>query len=240
MAQRFLIGLLTAYCLLPPSNSITPGSDDDEAGSPKAALQALNEFIGEWKGSGGPEKRRVERGESWDETVSWSWKFKGNDAWLTMQVKNGRYLKSGELRYLPDQKKYQLTATDKDNKKRIFAGANKDGYLILERLDSDNQETQRITMNSAGDGVRFIYRYAHKPQGRTLFTKDYLVACTKVGESLASSAKKNECPVSGGLGTIAVSHNGTTYYVCCGGCRDAFNENPEKYIKEFEAKKKKK
>jgi len=28
-----------------------------------------------------------------------------------------------------------------------------------------------------------------------------------------------------------------TYYVCCSGCRDAFNENPEKYIKEFNAKK---
>jgi YHS domain-containing protein len=32
---------------------------------------------------------------------------------------------------------------------------------------------------------------------------------------------------------------GVTYYVCCSGCRDAFNEDPEKYIKEYEAKKKK-
>jgi YHS domain-containing protein len=32
-------------------------------------------------------------------------------------------------------------------------------------------------------------------------------------------------------------HKGETYYVCCSGCRDAFNENPEKYITEFKAKK---
>src|SRR5437870_8233804 len=117
MSWRRSGAVLVSFLLI--AGPLTRGSDDEEDGSPKAALQALNEFIGEWKGSGGPEKRRVERGESWDETVSWSWKFKGNDAWLTMQVKNGRYLKSGELRYLPDQKKYQLTATDKDNKKRI-------------------------------------------------------------------------------------------------------------------------
>src|SRR5438445_7684983 len=114
-----------------------------------------------------------------------------------------------------------------------------DGYLFFDRPDLQSQETPRLTRNSAGDGVRFIYRYAHKPEGRTLFTKDYQVAFTKVGESLAAGEKKVECPVSGGLGTIAVSYNGKTYYVCCSGCRDAFNENPEKFVKEFEAKKKK-
>jgi len=33
--------------------------------------------------------------------------------------------------------------------------------------------------------------------------------------------------------------HGQTYYVCCGGCRDAFNENPAQIIKEYLAKKKK-
>ena len=31
-----------------------------------------------------------------------------------------------------------------------------------------------------------------------------------------------------------------TYYVCCGGCRDAFNDNPEKFIKEYNERKAKK
>ena len=42
--------------------------------------------------------------------------------------------------------------------------------------------------------------------------------------------------VSGGLGTIRVSFKGETYYVCCSGCRDAFNEDPQKYVKEYKAK----
>jgi len=33
-------------------------------------------------------------------------------------------------------------------------------------------------------------------------------------------------------------YKGVTYYVCCGGCRDAFNENPEKILKDYQARKK--
>ena len=32
--------------------------------------------------------------------------------------------------------------------------------------------------------------------------------------------------------TIAVSYKGKTYYVCCSGCRDLFNENPEAILAE--------
>jgi YHS domain-containing protein len=43
--------------------------------------------------------------------------------------------------------------------------------------------------------------------------------------------------VTGGLGKIQVSFGGNTYYVCCTGCRDAFNENPAKMIAEYKARK---
>ena len=36
---------------------------------------------------------------------------------------------------------------------------------------------------------------------------------------------------------VPLTYKGETFYVCCSGCRDAFNENPEKYVKEFKAKK---
>jgi hypothetical protein len=220
---------------------LSPLAAADDESSAKTALQALNDFIGDWKGSGAPEKRLPDPRDTWRETVSWGWRFKGNDVWLTMTVKGGKYLKSGELRYLPDKKRYQLTAVDAKDKKLTFEGTlSKDGRLILDRLDPATKDTQRLTMYTAADGVRFLYLYSHRPEDRTLFTKDYQVACTKEGESLAAKEKKIECVVSGGLGKTPVSYNGTTYYVCCSGCLDAFKENPEKYVKEFEAKKKKK
>ncbi len=216
-------------------------ADESPADVSKAALQALNDYIGNWKGAGGPDKPRPGPNDStWAETIAWSWRFKGDDAWLTFTVKDGKYLRGGEVRYLSARKVYHLTATDAKKQTLEFDGKlDPKGYLVFERVDRASGETQQLTMNSAADGVRFIYRYATKPKGNTLFTRRYLVAATKEGESLGAAAKKNECVVTGGLGTIPVTYRGETFYVCCTGCRDAFNEDPAKFIKEFQEKKKK-
>ena len=95
-------------------------------------------------------------------------------------------------------------------------------------------------MNTAAEGVRFIYRMAHKEDGSQLYHKDFLVQATREGEALGPTESKNICVVSGGLGKIQVSYKGETFWVCCSGCADAFKENPEKYIAEFKAKKGKK
>jgi hypothetical protein len=214
---------------------------DDVADPNRAALQVLNDYIGRWKGTGGPDKTRPGPNDpTWSETIDWSWRFKGDDAWLNFAVKDGKHLIGGELRYLPAKKVYQLAAVDAKKEKREFEGRlDPKGYLILERTDKASGETQQLTMNLAGDGLRFIYRYATRPRGSTLFTKQYMVAASKEGESLGAAAKKNECVVTGGLGTIPVTYMGETFYVCCSSCRDAFNEDPAKFVKEYKAKKKK-
>src|SRR5262249_54923940 len=119
-------------------------ADDEEASTTKEALQALNEFIGDWRGSGPPEKVRPEPRETWQETVSWSWRFKGDDASLVMNVKNGKHVKGGELRYLPAKKRYQFTAADKDGQKLVYEGQLKGGYLTLERKDPATKELQQL------------------------------------------------------------------------------------------------
>ena len=230
IACAALLGLVGAAVLADDKKT-------EEPSSPKAALQALNDFIGDWKGNGSPEKVKPASKELWNESLKWSWRFKGDDAWLVLEIKDGKYFKGGELRYLPEKKLYELTMLDKSDNKQVFEGDIKNDVLTLERTDPQTKETQQIKMNTAADGIRFLYYFAHKSEGKTLYVKDYLVASTKEGESIGAKEKKNECIVSGGLGTIAVSYKGQTFYVCCSGCRDAFNENPEKYIKEYEAKK---
>jgi hypothetical protein len=234
MYDRMLVFRLIAFLLI-----VQPlwAAEDATPASAKEALQAINDFIGTWKGNGAPEQRRPDPKAMWSETVDWAWRFKGDDAWLTINIKNGRFFQSGELHYQPDKKNYRLDAVTKEGKKLVFAGELKDGVLTLDRANLEKKETQRLRMNLAAEGVRFIYCYERKPDGRTLFIRDYMVACTREGESLGARENKKECIITGGLGTLAVSFKGVTYYVCCSGCRDAFNENPEKYIKEFNAKK---
>ena len=233
--MKRLLAFALILCLPAVALGAEPSADKAEV---KEALQALQDFIGEWQASGSPDKPRIDpRDPTWKETLSWAWRFKGDDAWLTLRVKDGKILKSGEMRYLPDKKVYLLTATDPDGKKLVFEGQLKGETLTLERVDPDTKATRQIKMNTAAEGVRFIYRVAHKDKGTTLWKKDYMVACTREGESLGKTEKKNECVVSGGVGTMPVSYKGETYYVCCSGCADAFKENPEKYINEYKAKK---
>ncbi len=231
LALGFLLGLIG---LVVPA----PAADSTDKAASKEALQELQDFIGGWKGNGGPDKPRPSpRDPVWSENVSWSWRFKGDDAWLTMTVKDGKIFKSGEMRYLPDKKLYQLTTTDKDGKKAVFEGQIKSETLTLTHVDPATKVTRQIQMNTAAEGVRFIYRVAHKDKGSTIWKKDYVVACTKEGESLGKAEKKNICVVSGGVGTMPISYKGETYYVCCSGCAEAFKETPEKYIAEYKAKK---
>src|SRR6516225_1378708 len=94
LALGFLLGLIA---LAVPA---TAADDDDDKAAAKEALKELQDFIGGWKGNGGPDKPRPgPRDTVWSEKVSWSWRFKGDDAWLTMAVKDGKVFKAGELRY---------------------------------------------------------------------------------------------------------------------------------------------
>jgi hypothetical protein len=233
--RLFGLALLLGVVALP-----VLAAEKDERATKLEALKAFNDYVGDWNGTGGPPRAKPGSKDFWTETVNWGWKFKGDDAWLQMKIKDGKYFKGGELRYLTDKKKYELTLTDVKDKKLVYEGEVKDEVFTLQRVDADTKDTHKLTMNLAGDGVRLIYASAKKPAGKTMYVQEYEVACNKAGESLGPKERKNLCIVTGGLGKITVTYKGQTYYVCCGGCRDAFNDDPEKYIKEFEAKKKEK
>jgi hypothetical protein len=211
---------------------------DDKADPAKAkkALQDVGDFVGEWKGNA--EAKAGGKNTLWKENYSWSWKFKDADAWLALKFDGGKHFKSGELRYVPDKKIYRLTATDAADKEQVFEGELKKGRLELTRTDAKSGDVHKLTLNTAAEGVRFVLAYEVQTGGKGLYSTVYKSAANKEGESLAGGGKKAECIVTGGLGTIPVTYMGKTYTVCCGGCRDEFNENPKKYVEAFEKKKK--
>lgn len=228
-----IVGVVVMFGVAVMFHTATAGESADEV---REALQALQDYIGSWKGNGAAENDRT----LWKENTNWGWRFKGRDSWLTLDFLDSKHFKKGEMRYLPAREIYQLTLIDKTDKKLIFEGKLKKTALTLERKDPESKETQQLKMNMAGGGIRSIYTYSVKPENRTLYSKRWQVSFTKEGESFGTAEKKVECIVTGGLGTIPVSFNGVTYFVCCTGCRDAFNENPEKFVKEYLSKKKKK
>jgi hypothetical protein len=204
--------------------------------SSKEALRELNDLIGTWRGTGTPTGSRAEQQKGfWTETLTWEWQFKDADAWLKVAFEKSKNFTSGELRYLPAKDQFSLALRTPAKETMTFTGPYQNKVLSLER--SANGETQRLVFTLLHDN-RFLYRYEVRPPGKSLFIKQYGVGATREGVPFAGGDGKPECVVSGGLGTLPVTYMGKTYYVCCSGCRDEFKENPEKYIKEFEAKKK--
>jgi hypothetical protein len=208
--------------------------------TPREALQAFNDLIASWRVTCEPAGTREERRKGfWVEEVSWEWRFKGADAWLVASFQKSKYLSAAELHYLPEQDRFRLELTTTAKARQIFEGELSDHKLTLERHDEATKEDQRFVLTLLHFN-RFLYRWDTRSVGRTSYATVWQAGATKQGVDFASGDDGPECVVSGGLGTIPVMHNGKTYYVCCSGCRDAFRDEPEKYIKEFEARKKKK
>src|SRR5262249_23496450 len=137
--------------------------------------------------------------------------------------------------YLPDKDQFGLTLRTPGQELVTFVGPYKDKVLTLERQAKDQSE--RLVFTFLHDN-RFLYRSEVRAAGKALYVKKYSVGATKEGVAFAGGDGRPECIVSGGLGTTPVAYMGKTYYVCCSGCRDEFRENPEKYIKESEERKK--
>ena len=209
--------------------------------SPREALKPLNILVGSWKGTGTPEGTPDERQKGhWVETVTCEWQFKGDDAWLTLAFDKGKHFTRGEIRQVAGKDDVQLTVENIDKEKLTYTGALKGKQLTFEREVAATKLVERITFSLLHDN-RITYRLETRPAGGTLITRKYLVGMTKEGVPFVDvGPSERECIVSGGLGTMAVTYEGKTYYVCCSGCRDEFKANPAKYVAEFEAKKKKK
>jgi YHS domain-containing protein len=199
----------------------------------KKALQEVQDFIGLWNLEG--TQKTSTKTEAWKEKVSWGWKFKDGDAWITVSFGDegkGKYFTTGELKYNLEKKKYQLNLTGTDKTEQAFEGDTlRSGGLKMERKDAKTGDVYRLTLNTLADGVRFQMKFEKQDGGKGLFSSVFAMNGNKDGESIAGGSKKQECIVSGGAASIAVSYKGKTYFVCCTGCRDEFNANPEKYVK---------
>ena len=162
---------LLAPVLLAGIFAFTAPAADTKADSAKAkkALMEVGEFIGGWNLTG--ETKTTGKLTSWKEVATWSWKFKGDDSWINIEIKDGRFFTKGELKYLTAKKLYELTATDNDGKSQVYTGDFKKGKLALERKDEKTSDIQRLSFVTLSEGVRMAMQYetqAGGNGGRTL------------------------------------------------------------------------
>ncbi len=232
----------------PKKKSVPPEKQHDDV---KKALKPIQVVLGPWHAI-------IDKTKTYED-LQWVWDWKTDRAQpaLAMATKEeGAYFKTARLTYLVEDEKFQMTLTDKDGKQRVLQGiftaepADKPGedknqtpqrtYKLQLTETGDAKDRWQIVMNQQ-DNNRYLFELAQLRGSR--FVRFDTMASQREGTSFAlddSDFKEKTCVISQGLGTIQVSHKGKSYWVCCSGCKAAFEEDPDKWIAKFEAMQEKK
>jgi YHS domain-containing protein len=215
---------------------IAADSPTPEVAAQKADLGEFNALIGKWRGVGQP--RRGSNQGAWKEDAEWVWDFSDHGVAVRYDVSDGKLMKSARL--TSDGKKdFTLALTTPDDKIRTYRGKEQDGKLVLDTEKDEAGDMHRITVTRLNE-KRTLVLFEKRSGSQASFSRVAEVGYTREGTRLAGNSSNGpECIVTGGTGTIEVSYKGKTYYVCCTGCKQAFDDDPEGVIAEAEARHKK-
>ncbi len=236
---RTLLAVMAALFLLP--HAVLAGDEAPALAKDKQALAALQAYVGAWRGVGLP-KRGSNRG-AWTEGAEWSWKFEGGRASLECTLDDGRFYESLVVKPGEESDRFVLlaypTADEGDGEAapQRFTGTMGDDGFVVTADDAEGEEPARISVRLVAGGDRMLVLY-EKRVGDDAYARLAEVGSTRKGSSFAKNAAAGpECVVTGGLGTIAVEHEGKTYYVCCGGCKELFEEDPAGVLADYQQRK---
>lgn len=199
----------------------------------KAELSKVQAVVGEWKGVGQPQRGSTKG--SWTEESEWKWKFDKGVAELVFSANKSKYYLSGELAFVGGKKPFVLKAASGEQQATYQGALNADGSLTLDAVKAADDQPARITLRLVAGNDRMIL-LLEKKSGEA-FSRIAEVGATRKGSGFGKGATYIECIVTGGLGTIEVSHEGKTYHVCCTGCLEVFKEDPAGTVKEYLARK---
>lgn len=231
-----------------PATTTIPAFTRDDV---LAAMKPMQILRDKWNAIRQKSVGTQDAGEEW----TWIWDFRSQrqQPALVMTSPKGEYFREARLTYDPPSEKFLLATTDAEGKQRHYAG---DYSQPVEEVQGEDNKVHRVyklqlTQTDAADpkdqwqvvlnqqeNNRFLFELYRQRGGS--FQRFETISNQRQGTSFALSDSdygERTCVISGGLGTIAVSFQGKTYYVCCTGCQAAFNEEPARWIAEFEAKK---
>lgn len=210
-----------------------------ESSAKSAQIEALGPFnflVGEWRGVG--MRKRLSREGAWQEKAAGVWEITKAAAAVRLNVTNGQTLETARFGYDPESKQLTLTTREPVGAERQYRGRLNEKATVLETEPDDQKQVHRVTLTKLSDD-RFTLLFEKRAAGQSFSTRIAEVAYQRDGTKLAAADNSGPaCIVTGGKGTIPVTYQGKTYYVCCTGCRDAFNDDPEGVLAEAAKRKK--
>lgn len=208
-------------------------------------LQPLQVLLGQWRGT---TRREYENFKAVD-NHEWVWdlRTKPDQPALAIQSDKSPYIKTARLTWDTAQNRFMMTAVDPGGMTREFTGDFTDPVHEIVGSDDKLHKVFRLEFdqNDSGDNSeawqfafaqqennRYLLEVA-KRRGKANFARFDTVSTQREGTSFAVSdtgyAEKT-CIISEGLGTMEVTYKGRSYWVCCTGCKAAFEEDPATWI----------
>jgi len=218
-------------------------------------LQPLQILLGQWRGT---TRREFENFKAVD-NHEWVWDLRSDpkNPALTIDSDKSPYLKKGRLSWDVQQGKFTLTATDAAGTERKFVGdftepvheivGSDDKLHRVFRLEFDQEATSDNTPElwqvafAQQENNRYLLEIA-KRRGNAAFARYDTVSTQREGTSFAvsdSGYADKTCIISEGLGTTELTYKGRSYWVCCSGCKAAFEDDPETWITRAATREKK-
>ncbi|MCA9174435.1 MAG: hypothetical protein KDB14_08115 [Planctomycetales bacterium] len=193
---------------------------------------ALQQLVGQWRGVG--QVRRGSTQGAWQVKADWKWDHgpagqKRSASALQYDVTSGgKYLKSAKLsKNAAGQLQLVIGEVVFETSRDAPAGS-----LMFETSKPLENGLARVSFRLVARGDRLVMRLERlTPGGR--YSPLGEVGFTREGSSFGKGQTYVECVVTGGLGTIPVRHKGVTYYVCCTGCKEYFEEDPEEVLAAY-------
>jgi hypothetical protein len=233
--SRLLSGLVLVFAVALFADD---GAATKQQTAQKERLAKVQKLVGDWHGVGQPQRSSTK--DSWIEEAEWAWSFGKEGPALIAKLPKAKYFSQLRISAGGADGQYELAATPVAGGEAIrYHGTLDAQEQLVFSLDQPQGELpQRLSFRFVAEGKRLVVLLERKSPNSDLFVRLAEVGYTRQGSGFGKGSTQRECVVTGGLGTIAVTHNGQTYYVCCTGCRDYFNENPDMFLAEYNAKKK--
>jgi hypothetical protein len=228
---------LLCLALLGPIPSAEPQEQLGEgAGTVPSAFEPFSALIGRWAGQAVPASNPL---RGWREAHEWAWAFEeGEPVGLSLTIEGGKVLADARLTFDPESSSYRLEGSDPEGSPVAFVGSRdpKTNALVLGRSGPEGED--RLTIRPNANGIRSDFWFDRKATGAPQFERLVRANLGKEGENLAAGGAVSsgpQCIVTGGAASITVSAGGSTFSVCCSGCRDEVLADPEKYAKKLRA-----
>lgn len=232
------------------SNAAPAGNLEEEARRQAIMknLKPLQVMLGNWRGT-----TRKEYGDSKAVDLhEWIWDLQTDreQPALVLNSDKSPYFKTARLTWIAETQTFALSATDREDVAREYTGDYTDPVHEIVGPDDKMHRVFRLELTQTADSAqqeggetwqvafaqqendRYLLQ-VDKRRGQAAFRRYDTVSTQREGTSFALSDSDygdKTCIISQGLGTIAVSHKGKTFWVCCSGCKSAFEAEPEVWI----------